>query len=61
MKINKMDSDYFVVCDDLGNTLAVVNMHLNKENPSISFSTTISFWDVKDVIWQIEEYLKHPW
>lgn len=61
MKIHKMGGDYFAVCDDQGRTLAIVDMHLGRDNPSISFSNTISLWDVRGVMWQIEEYMKNPW
>lgn len=61
MKINKMGSDYFAVTDDQGRTLAMVDLHIDRNNPFISFVNSISLWDARGVMWQVEEYLKNPW
>ncbi len=54
-----MGCDYFAVVKD-HKTLAMVDCR-DKVNPTISFSPTISLWDLRGVVYQIEEYLKHPW
>ena len=58
MKIIKMGIDYFGVCNDQGNVLAMVDKQFNKENPTISFSNIISLHEAKNIIKDIEDYLK---
>ena len=60
MKVQKMGGDYLAVVNDQGTTLAVVDCR-DKVNPTISVSSTISLWDLRGVMYHIEEYLKHPW
>ncbi len=56
-----MGSDYLAISNDQGDTLAVVDFSRGRDNPVISFARTISLWDVKGVLWQIEQYQKNPW
>ena len=56
-----MGGDYLAVSDDQERTLAVVDLHLDRSNPSVSFVNPISLWEARSVMWQVEEYMKNPW
>lgn len=41
-------------------SLAVVDF-TDKANPVISLSGGVLFYDLRDVVYKIEEYIKRPW
>jgi hypothetical protein len=55
MNVHKI-GDYLKITKD-GKTLAIVDFR-NKNNPTISISSTITLWDLRGVVYHIEQHVQ---
>jgi hypothetical protein len=58
MELQRMGSCYFVIVHD-GQQLATVDLQ-NRDNPIIS-TKSLPFWQLKEIVNLIQNYLNNPW